>query len=161
MPLRLLSALVLSVVVAAAAPLAPAQAGSVNSCIDRCFGGVGDQPGYTTLRDICVKQCSQPSISYGAIAYDAQSGAAGWAFDFDNSAAADRFALSNCAKHGDGCKVVVSFLNSCGAVASGADDHFATGQALTREQAEAKALAACEANGGGKCKIEAWSCALP
>jgi hypothetical protein len=151
---------VLIVSLALAVLMAPAQAKDVNRCIDSCFGGVGDAPGHTALRDMCLKKCSEHANSYGAIAYDTESGAVGWSYDFDSSAAADQSALKNCAEHGEGCKVVVNFLNSCGAVAAD-DDHFATGQARTEKAAEAAALAACEAKGGTACEIQAWSCALP
>ncbi|HUI18122.1 MAG TPA: DUF4189 domain-containing protein [Alphaproteobacteria bacterium] len=151
---------VLIVSFALAVLMAPAQAKNVNGCIDSCFNGVGDAPGHTALRDLCVKRCSEHADSYGAIAYDAESGAVGWSYDFDDSTAAEQFALKNCAEHGDGCKVVVHFWNSCGAVAAD-DDHFATGLGRNRADAETKALAACGGAGGGKCEIQAWSCALP
>ena len=151
---------VLSVLLGLALPLASAGAKDVNQCIDRCFGGVGDQPGYTGLRDLCVKRCGEHANSYGAIAYDSESGAVGWSYDFDDTAAAEQSALKNCAEHGDGCKVVVHFWNSCGAVAAD-DDHFTTGLGRNRADAEAKALTACGGAGGGKCEIQAWSCALP
>ena len=152
---------VLIVSLSLAVLMATARAKDVNRCIDGCFGGVGDAPGHTALRDMCVKRCGEHANSYGAIAYDEESGAVGWSYDFDDSAAAEKFALKNCAEHGDGCKVVVNFLNSCGAVAAD-DDHFATAKARSQKEVEAKALAACEGDGGsGKCEIQAWSCALP
>jgi len=159
---RFLSILVLSFVFGVAAPLVPSRAGSVNSCIDKCFGGVGDQPGYTDLRDICVKKCSQSTISYGAIAYGAQSTANGYAFGKGNAGDADRTAMANCQRHGNDCKIVASFSNSCVVVAAvESEGRFATGQAGTRDQAQANAMKACQANGSGKCEIETWTCAFP
>ena len=108
-----------------------------------------------------ASQCKRPSRSYGAIAYGAQSTAAGWAFDLGTAGDAHRRALSNCTQHGDDCKVVVSFSNSCAAVAAGTNKRFATGQASNREQAQANAVAACGRQGGAQCEIQAWSCALP
>ena len=139
-------------------PMARAQ--SVNRCIDQCFNGVGDQPGSTVLRDICVKQCSKARTPYGAIAYGAESTAAGWSYDYATKAKADRRALTDCAKHGDDCKIVVSFQDSCAAVAAGDNNRFAVGQAPKSEQARASALAACTHEGGTNCEVQAWSCAF-
>lgn len=113
------------------------------------------------LNDCYLSQCKRPSRSYGAIAYGAQSTAAGWAYDFGTAGGAHRRALSNCTQHGDDCKVVVSFSNSCAAVAAGTNKRFATGQASNRQQAQASAVAACRRQGGTQCEIQAWSCALP
>ncbi len=113
-------------------------------------------------RTQCSIRCSkQRTVSFGAIAYGERSHAFGYSFDHDSAAAADRVALTNCRKRGDDCKIVTSFTNACAAVASGAKDKFAAVQAASRKQAEADALAACGKSAGGKCEIEAWTCALP
>src|ERR1700693_3950360 len=70
------SILVLSFVFGAALPLAPVWAGDVNRCIDECFGTYSEGD----LRDLCLQRCRKPTISYGAIAYGAQSTANGYAF---------------------------------------------------------------------------------
>jgi hypothetical protein len=137
-----------------------AQAESVNQCIDRCFGGVGDQPGYTTLRDMCVEQCGKNATPYGAIAYGVESQAAGWSFDYRTKEDAERRALTDCAKHGDDCKIVVTIYNSCAAVAADDNQHFAVVEARKGETAQANALAACTQQGGTNCEIQAWSCAF-
>lgn len=128
-----------------------------NKCIDDC--GFFDKP---SDRELCFEKCLRQARSlYGAIAYGAQSTAAGWAFDQGTAGDAHRLALSNCTQHGDDCKVVVSFSNSCAAVAAGTNKRFATGQASNREQAQANAVAACGREGGAQCAIQAWSCARP
>jgi len=147
-----------------AAQAAPARADCVADCFsatycDREMHASGECG--RKLNDCYLSQCKRSSRSYGAIAYGAQSTAAGWAFDFGTAGDAGRRALSNCTQHGDDCKVVVSFSNSCAAVAAGTNKRFATGQASNREQAQANAVAACGREGGAQCKIQAWSCALP
>jgi hypothetical protein len=148
----------LAVVLGLAALMARAE--EVNRCIDRCFGGVGDQPGYTTLRDMCVQQCGKNATPYGAIAYGAESQAAGWSYDYRTKGDADQQALANCAKYGDDCKVVVTIFNSCAAVAAGDNKRFAVAQARRGEQAQANAVAACTQQGGTNCEVKAWSCAF-
>lgn len=143
-----------------AAAGAPARAEDVNQCIDRCFGGVGDQPGFTSLRDMCVQQCGKNATPYGAIAYGAESQAVGWSYDYRTKGDAERRALTDCAQNGDDCKVVVSLFNSCGAVAAGDNKHFAVVQASKGEQAQANAIAACTKQGGTNCEVQAWSCAF-
>lgn len=155
---RVFSILVLSFVFGAAAPLAPARAGDVNRCIDECFGTYSEGD----LRDLCLRRCRKPTISYGAIAYGAQSTANGYAFGKGNAGDADRTALANCQQHGNDCKVVASFSNRCVAVAAVKyTGRFATGQAATRDQAQANAMSACKAQIGGTCVIEVWTCAVP
>ena len=97
----------------------------------------------------------------GAIAYGAQSEAFGFSYGLTSGAAAERRALANCVKHGNDCRIVASFSNSCAAVAAGTNTRFATAQASTRKQAEAGALAGCSRGGGDDCEIKAWTCALP
>lgn len=147
-----------------AAQAAPARADCVADCqsatyCDSQMNASGECS--RRLNDCYLSECKRPSRSYGAIAYGAQSTAAGWAFDFGTAADAHRRALSNCTRHGDDCKVVVSFSNSCAAVAAGTNKRFATGQASNREEAQAKAVAACGRQGGTQCELQAWSCALP
>lgn len=154
----------LVVVAGLVALVAPARANCFEGCQDTCR----DLSGHITSDecvDTCSRQyCEQPkrlTVSYGAIAYSADSNAAGWAYDQPDESAAKRVALSNCKQHGEGCELVVSFSNSCAAVAASASGHFATGQANTSEQAQAKAINACAGWFGRKCAIQAWSCAFP
>jgi hypothetical protein len=143
----------------AAGPMAWAQ--SVNRCIDQCFDLHIDQPGSTVLRDLCVKQCNKPRVLFGAIAYGAESEATGWAYDYETEDEARHNALRNCAKNGNDCRVVMSFSNSCGAVAAGTNKRFATGEGVSQKQAQADAVANCSSAGGTKCDIQAWSCTKP
>jgi hypothetical protein len=63
-----------------------------------------------------------PALSadlYGAIAYSPSKKAHGWANDFSTRAAAEKAALSGCAKLADDCRPVLWFKNACGALALG------------------------------------------
>ena len=158
---RFFSILVLSFVFGAAASLAPARA----NCFEDCQNTCRDLSGH--ISDACVDTCNRahcdrPTVSYGAIAYGAQSTANGYAFGKGNAGDADRTALANCRQHGNDCKVVASFANSCVAVAAvESKGRFATGQAATRDQAQANAMSACKAQIAGTCVIEVWTCAFP
>jgi serine/threonine-protein kinase len=106
-----------------------------------------------------INECNR--VRYGAIAYDAKSGAYGWSNDLYNGSAAEQQALANCREHGDGCKVVVDFWDSCAAVAADDAGNFGSAYADTRQDAEAKAITACRSDGGTSCAVQVWSCAKP
>ena len=108
-------------------------------------------------------ECSKPSESFGAIAYGAGSQAFGYSYESPNDNDASRIAMSNCKKHGDDCKLVLNFSNSCGAVAAvGNSGSFSIGQGANKEQAQFNAVANCKKDGGGDgCQVQVWSCALP
>ena len=132
----------------------PASAQSVNYCIDQCFNVHPDNQ----LRDMCVQQCRKPKVLFGAIAYGPQSEATGWSYDYETEDEARHHALSNCAKHGNDCRVVTSFSNACGAVAAGSNQRYAIGEGVSATQAKADAIANCRSGGGTECDIQAWSC---
>jgi hypothetical protein len=90
---------------------------------------------------------------HGAIAYDAASGAHGFSYDFQGSRQAKEAALAQCGK--PECVVLVSFKNSCAALAQGAKRSF-TSQGATRAEAETRAMARCDDKKA--CKLVAWSC---
>jgi hypothetical protein len=146
------------------AQVAPARADCVDDC-ERAYGGCSGPEQDQCLERVqeCYRlECNKPTTSYGAIAYGAQSTANGFAFNEGTAGDADRSALANCRQHGDDCKIVASFSNSCAAVAAvESEGRFATGQAGTRDQAQANAMKACQAKGGGTCEIETWTCAFP
>ena len=71
--------------------------------------------------------------------------------------------MTNCKKHGDDCKLVLNFSNSCGAVAAvDKSGGFDIGQGASRGQAEYFAMDNCKKrSGGANCQVQVWSCALP
>ena len=89
---------------------------------------------------------------YGAIAYEPNRRAVGYAYDFKSSRDAKIEALRQC---GDpACEVVLGFHNACGAVARGSGKPIAVTGA-TRAEAETKAMRQC---GQKACEIVAWAC---
>lgn len=97
---------------------------------------------------------------YGALAYDYNTGAWGWATRDDPEDAAD-VAQENCEDNdkGDDCNVVWHFQNTCGAFALGSKN--ALGWGLSRDEAGAKqrALSECrKVAGDSSCQIKNWAC---
>lgn len=143
-------------------PAGQAAAQDVNACIDRCFTtfSPSENNGSTELRDECLAQCKPPATLYGALAYGARSTANGYAYGKASRGDAERTALANCRAHGDDCKIVADYSNSCAAVAAvEAKNRFATGGGRSRVEAQNNAINACKKQVGGECVIEVWSCA--
>ena len=100
--------------------------------------------------------------TYGAIAFSDQTGYYAWSVDQGSAKGADGRALSSCTQRSVGCKVVISFSNSCAALAVGSNNRFATGQANNSSEAQGMAMNACRvATGGGDCNIRASYCVNP
>jgi Domain of unknown function (DUF4189) len=86
---------------------------------------------------------SPPPQHYGAIAV-AHDGSVGKAWDYRTATAAKRRALNECPR--SGCKVLVVFVNGCGAVAfNPRTNRYWGGQGDTRSQAQRDAIS----NAGG------------
>lgn len=91
---------------------------------------------------------------FGAIAFSTRSGAHGWANDYGSRYGAENAALAQC---GGGCRVVLWFKNTCGALATASDNSYGTGWSGSRRTAEAIAMRNCRERGGG-CGILRWVC---
>jgi serine/threonine-protein kinase len=98
-------------------------------------------------------------VNYGAIAYAVHNGAFGYSFHYHSAAEAEQQALTDCNAKGAGCKVVISFSETCAALAAGDNEKFAASRGDGRGDAQGQALAACSRNGGKHCEIKVWSCA--
>ncbi len=148
--------MVLYVVLASAVQIAPARADSVNHCIDSCFGTwSSDQQ---ELRQECLDKCSS-APNRGAIAYAVHNGAYGFSYDYHSAAEAEQRALSDCASQGDGCKVVISFSETCAALAAGDNERLGTSTGDGAGAARGEALSVCRRSGGKSCEIKASTCA--
>jgi hypothetical protein len=161
MKLKALSFAALGVILGCTVHIPTARADCASDCKSTTYCDAQMQASGECARKVneCyLSECRQPSRSFGAIAYGANSGAAGWANSELNAASAERVALSNCRRYGDDCEIVMNFSESCAAVAAGDNGDFATGQATTREQAQSNAMSACASKGLSHCKIQAWSC---
>jgi hypothetical protein len=142
-------------------PIAPARADCVSDCqaSTYCDAEMTESGECSSRLNACYAQeCNR--THYGAIAYGAESGAWGYAYDRYDSAAAESDALANCRPHGDDCQVVVDFWNTCAAVAAGGGK-VAWGLGENRTLAENNALASCVQNGGTDCAVQVWSCSKP
>lgn len=99
---------------------------------------------------------------FGSIAYSKRTGAAGWSGSHDAKHDAESTALSQCAENAADCEVVVTFSNSCAAVAIGDDGVIVAKLAKSGDDAGDAAVAACsDAGGGDSCAVQAWSCSFP
>lgn len=156
MKLRSISCVVVGVGLLSAVRIAPARADSINHCIDSCFGTwSGDQQ---ELRQECLDRCKN-AVNYGAIAYAVHNGAYGFSYHYHSAADAEQRALSDCASEGDGCKVVISFSETCAALAAGNNERFGTSTGDGAGAARGEALKVCSRNGGKNCEIKASTCA--
>jgi hypothetical protein len=94
---------------------------------------------------------SPPPQHWGAIAV-AHDGSVGKAWDYDTASAAQRRALNECPR--SGCKVLVTFVNSCGAIAFNSHTNkYWGGRGATQTAAERNAIS----NAGGGRWIT-WVC---
>ncbi len=92
-----------------------------------------------------------PKNAWGAVAYSSATGAYGYAVDRPSRRAAETDAFRQC---GDGCDVVRTFSNACGAIAE-SERHYAWDTGASREIAEMKARRKC---GSDSCRIAVWAC---
>ena len=107
-------------------------------------------------------QDAHGAIAAGHVTQD-QAVAYGFAWDYPARDEAEEAALNAClsASAGADCTVLAWFQNSCGALAV---DQYGMAQgkgARTLEQAEARALATCEAAGGSGCAVVGSQCVNP
>jgi len=117
----------------------------------------GTRTGVTNMAALWILVSSLlllPSF-YGAIAYDRQSGAYGFAYDQPSPVAAGRRALDKCGS--PGCTLVLEFVDGCGAYATGPNAAAGAGSDYTRTTAEDRALAQCR-SAGGNCQVQVWTC---
>ena len=99
-----------------------------------------------------VPPSSPQARSFGAIAYQRETGAVGFSYDFPTARDAELNALSHCGDRR--CVVVLNLSGICGALATGPQGPF-TATGLTREAAERKARSECN---DPTCSIAAWAC---
>jgi hypothetical protein len=152
---------VLSAILAVQAQPAAAQDNCYDYCIYSCPSGADAYNSRSECTGNCATRCSPggdlsrtwnssrstPVAPYGAIAYGKKSGATG------------QVALTNCAAHGDDCKIAIRLTYSCGAVAAAVDGGAGiAGKGSTQAEAEKAALTACVIHAGQKCEIQAWTC---
>ncbi len=94
---------------------------------------------------------------HGAIAFSQTTGAIGWSYDFSTRGGAENRAMSECRKHGGGCRVATWFKNACGALAVGNGNAYGGSWAANRFEAESKAMSLCSAE-SRNCTVRRWVC---
>jgi Domain of unknown function (DUF4189) len=156
MRLRLLLLSGLFGVCGLAVQVARAQDNCFDYCLNTCDSSDSSCTGNCSLRcspggdlDETWNKSSSP---YGAIAYGEESQAYGYAFNQASPAKANKVALSNCAKHGGDCKIVIQLTHACGAVAAGSSNVWAAEQGASQDEAQRNALASCAVNAAGLAK---------
>ena len=93
--------------------------------------------------------------NYGAISYDARSGAFGTVWDHDSFSGAAGLAKAYC---GANCRVYVAQAGDCGVLAKGAGGSIVVGEGRDFKTAEAATLTKC---GNGGCQVLTWFCNSP
>lgn len=97
---------------------------------------------------------------WGAFAIDLKTGL-GASKDMRSRRAAERAALTECAKRGGlSCKVQLSYHNQCGVIIAG-DTGFNTSAAATVERASQIGMDRCTKSGDGGCHVYYSDCSPP
>lgn len=136
-------------------------------CYEGCQSSCKDLSGH--INSGCVTNCNRAYCEnkndnqprpYGAIAYGTDHGAEGISWNKGTQAEADQAALATCVKHGNNCKLVYRFQDTCAAlaVAAGAQ-HYEAATGNTEKNAEANATVACRHN-WGRCLADLSACSL-
>ena len=107
---------------------------------------------------ICLPPLSVAADNYGAIAYDMDTNGYGVTWDNPSQEIANQIALSRCAEKGPNCEVVVRFVNSCGAFATGPNKTNGYGWGGSEEQARKAAEFYCDSNASGMCRPRVSGC---
>ena len=96
---------------------------------------------------LSATQAALAGDQYGAIAYDLENGAYGYAVQYHTRKDAEQMALQHCWEALDGkdgeCAVELWFKNSYGALAEG-DNGFGTGWGNNKNEAQYQAMKVCE-----------------
>ena len=95
---------------------------------------------------------------FGAIAYSPSNGAHGWSKDHSSREAAERAALTACARHAQDCRSLVWFKNGCAAYAIDPKGKAGWGWGTTQALADGEAMKACAKQEAKGCKIKRRVC---
>ncbi len=106
----------------------------------------------------CSTQCrSSGTKAYGAIAYSKKTEGYGYSDHWNDQKKAEKMALQYCSERGPGCKVMVWFYDSCGAVAADGKKT-GWGQDFSEGAARKNALESCQKSGGKNCAVAVSHC---
>ena len=133
-----------------------AEASATGTCKSR-WGKCSSDLSSCSYTDRHVPPPPPRSISWGAIAFSAVDGQAGWSQAKDDKASAEKEALSACSQRGKACVVMTAFNKQCGGLAR---DGRIAGTAVAADQQVVlqQARQACAKNGGTRCVIQVLFC---
>lgn len=95
---------------------------------------------------------------YGSIAYSADTGAIGYAYDNSSKQGAINVALNACYKHADDCVTAINFWDgACGAIAVGRNGGWGASWGEDLHFASDGALDKCSENDDG-CQVKRYQC---
>jgi hypothetical protein len=115
-----------------------------------------DSDGQVDGADICENQQMLPPPHYAAIYYDDVTSAIGTSWGYSTEAAANQAALRSCRAYGGrNCQWATSGQNRCFALAKSSNGAWAPDFGNYPETATAKAISACQKNGGINCQVPA------
>lgn len=99
-----------------------------------------------------------PTTSYGSLAVNATTLAAGISDDYSSQTLADQAALSSCG--GGACGVVVNIVGAgtCGAYAYGSNRAWGAASASSLSNAQSIAISTCTDHGGVACSVQLQGC---
>jgi len=104
---------------------------------------------------------TQAGQVFGALVYNNETDAIGWAYNFADSDDAEKTAMKGCLQKGQGCYVVITFSNSCAAVAVDKGSVVYSIEGANKDEAQSKVMDKCQKGGNGNCQIKVWSCSFP
>ncbi len=107
----------------------------------------------TLAAPVSAGQCGY-DLCWGAVAFNANTGAYGYAYSYFSEGQAANAAQEGC---GYNCPEVKTFYNQCGAAAIGANGGYGWGFGLSRAAAENVAMSYCNNYDYG-CQVLVWSC---
>ena len=120
-----------------------------------------------TFATLLIPVPASAQEAHGVIAFGTETGqdngvAYGFAWNFPTKDSAHAEAVSGCiSSGGTNCMQLAWFQDGCGALAMDQHGNAQGKPGMTLEQAEARALRACEAAGGAACDIVGSLCAAP
>ena len=101
---------------------------------------------------------SSSKETFAAIAFSKDTGANGYAYQYDNRSGAEARALKECRAFASDCSIATWFGNACGALAVGDGNGWGSSWADNVIKAERDALASCRSYGNKNCDIKVSIC---
>jgi serine/threonine-protein kinase len=95
---------------------------------------------------------------YGALAISPSTGAYGFGYNYDTSAAARDRAMTECRKHAQDCQVYAQVQRQCIAVARASNNAFGWAYGFAADERGERALNECAGRNGNDCKVVTRFC---